>query len=61
MPFTEHKIATGLGAVGIVVLLGHVVLGPDVVPPLVGLAGAALALAAGIVFLLARRSSAGDE
>ncbi len=57
--FADHKIATAIGAVGVAIVLGHVVLGPDIVPPAVGLPGAGLAAAAGLYIALARRRGGG--
>ena len=40
MNLADHKIAAAIGAVGIAIVLGHVVVGPDVVPPFVAALGA---------------------
>jgi hypothetical protein len=53
--FADHKFATVVGSVGAAIVLGHVVLGPDVVPPAVGLPGAALVAAAGLYIATVRR------
>jgi hypothetical protein len=56
MNLADHKIAAAIGAVGIALVLGHVVLGPDVVPPLLALLGAGIAgVAAAFVALSERR------
>jgi hypothetical protein len=55
----SHNLAKAIGAVGVVAVLGHVALGPSVVPVAVALAGAFLAAAAGLYFAIARRRGAG--
>ena len=57
--FADHKIVTAVGSVGVVVMLGHLVLGPDIVPPAVGLPGAALAAVAWLYLATARRRGRG--
>lgn len=60
--FADHKFATAVGSAGALVLLSHILLGPDVVPPLVALAGAVpLAAAALFLALVRRRSSDPDS
>lgn len=56
--FQSHKIATAVGAVGAALILGHVVLGPSVVP----VAGAAIGLivvGAAALFIYLRRARTG--
>ncbi|MPZ90539.1 MAG: hypothetical protein GEU68_02735 [Actinobacteria bacterium] len=48
--FANHEIATAVGSVGATILLGHLMLGPDIVPPAVGFSGALPVAAAGIYF-----------
>ncbi len=55
----DHKIATAIGAVGAVLVLGHIMLGRDVVPAAVGLAGAAVAAVAGLYLAIVRRRGRG--
>jgi hypothetical protein len=56
MRLADHKVAAAIGAVGIALVLGHVVLGRDVVPPLLALLGAGIAgVAAAFVALSERR------
>lgn len=57
--FADHKIATGVGSLGAAAVLGHVVLGPDIVPVAVALLGAAVAAAAGLYLAIARRRGRG--
>lgn len=59
--FARHRVATVLGAIGAVLVLGHVVLGREIVPVVVALAGAILLVAAGLYVLVAdRRGSPGS-
>jgi hypothetical protein len=51
----SNKVASAVGAVGAVIALGHVVLGPTVVPVVAANFGAVLVVAAGLVVLVARR------
>jgi hypothetical protein len=51
----DHKIATVFGGIGAVALLGHVMLGPDVVPPAVGISGALLLAAVGVYLAVVGR------
>jgi hypothetical protein len=52
--FADHKLATAVGAAGLLVVLGHV-LGPEIVPPAVGIPGAALAAVSAAYLALANR------
>jgi hypothetical protein len=54
---TRHKLASTVGAAGAVGPLAHVILGPDVVPPLVAVIGLAIVAIAAIPILMARRRS----
>jgi len=58
MNLADHKIAASIGAVGIAMLFGHVVLGRDIVPPLVAALGAAIAGVAALFVALAERPRA---
>jgi drug/metabolite transporter (DMT)-like permease len=58
MRLADHKIAAAIGAVGVAIVLGHVVIGPDVVPPVVAALGAAVAGAAALFVALAERRRA---
>ena len=53
--FNEHKVATAIGAIGAVILMGHVVLGRSTVPVAVALAGVVLVAVAAVVLFVARR------
>ena len=53
--FADHKIATAVGSLGAAVVLGHLILGPDIVPAAVGLPGAAIVALAGLYLAVARR------
>ena len=55
--FQRHKITTAIGAVGAVLVLGHVVLGRAVVPPVVAIVGFVLVVGAGLFLVIARRSA----
>jgi hypothetical protein len=56
MNLADHKVAAAIGAVGIALVLGHVLLGRDIVPPLLALLGAGIAgVAAAFVALSERR------
>lgn len=55
--FGNHKVATSIGVVGAAVVAGHAVLGPSAVPVAVALAGALLAIAAGVYLAIAHRRS----
>jgi drug/metabolite transporter (DMT)-like permease len=59
MMLADHKIATAIGSLGAVVVLGHIMLGPNVVPAAVGLVGAAVAAAAGLYLAIVRRRGRG--
>lgn len=52
--FADHKIATAVGLLGAVVILGHVMLGPDIVPVAAALLGAVVAGAAGLYLAIVR-------
>jgi hypothetical protein len=54
----DHKIAAAIGAVGVAIVLGHVVLGRDVVPPLVAAIGAVIAGVAALFVAIAERRRA---
>jgi len=58
MNLADHKIAAAIGAVGIALVLGHVVLGRDVVPPLAALLGAGIVGVAGLFVMIAERRRA---
>ena len=58
MNLADHKIAAAIGAVGIALVLGHVVLGRDVVPPVVALLGAGIAGVAALFVAIAERRRA---
>jgi drug/metabolite transporter (DMT)-like permease len=58
MNLADHKIAAAIGAVGIALVLGHVVLGRDVVPPPVALLGAGIAAVAALFVAIADRRRA---
>ena len=58
MNLADHKIAAAIGAVGIAIVLGHVVVGPDVVPPFVAALGGAVAGLAALFVALAERRRA---
>lgn len=53
--FSEHKIATTIGAVGAAIVLGHVALGPSIVPVIGALSGALLVAASALFFAFTRR------
>lgn len=53
--FADHKIATSVGSVGAAVILGHVMLGPAIIPPAVAVPGAGLLAIAGVYLPIARR------
>jgi hypothetical protein len=55
MNLADHKIAAAIGAVGIALVLGHVVLGRDVVPPLAALLGAGIVGVAALFVAIAER------
>jgi prevent-host-death family protein len=57
--FANHKIATAVGSVGATILLGQLMLGPDIVSPAVGFSGALPVAAAGIYFAIVRRRETG--
>jgi len=54
MMLADHKVATAMGATGIGLVLGYVVLG-SIVPPALAILGAGLAAAAALIIALARR------
>ena len=58
MNLADHKIAAAIGAIGIALVLGHVVLGRDIVPPLVALLGAAIVGVAALFVAIAERRRA---
>jgi hypothetical protein len=58
MNLADHRIAAAIGAVGIALVLGHVVLGRDVVPPLVAAIGAGIAGVAALFVAIAERRRA---
>lgn len=58
MNLADHKVATAVGALGVAIILGHVVLGRGVVPPAFAMIGAVIAAAAGLFIALAGRRSA---
>jgi hypothetical protein len=55
MNLADHKIAAAVGAVGIALVLGHVLLGRDLVPPVVALVGAGIAGVAALFVAIAER------
>ena len=55
--FEAHKGATAVGAVGAVIVLGHLVLGPDVVPVGGVLLGLLVVALAGLYVYAAERRS----
>lgn len=59
MNLADHKIAAAIGAVGIALVLGHVVLGRDLVPPIVALLGAGIAAVAALFVAISDRRRAG--
>ncbi len=58
MNLADHKIAAAVGAVGIALVLGHVLLGRDLVPPVVALVGAGIAGVAALFVAIAERRRA---
>ena len=58
MNLAGHKVAAAIGAVGVALVLGHVVLGRDVVPPLLALLGAGIAGVAALFVAIAERRRA---
>jgi hypothetical protein len=58
MNLADHRIAAAIGAVGLALVLGHVVLGRGVVPPLLALLGAGIAGVAALFVALAERRRA---
>jgi hypothetical protein len=54
----DHKIAAAIGVVGIAIVLGHVVVGPDVVPLFVAALGAAVGGVAALFVALTERRRA---
>jgi hypothetical protein len=62
----RHPLATVISAIGVVLVLAHVVLGPSVVPPAAMLVGLGLALSGGArLFMInrhtQRESAAGHD
>ncbi len=58
MNLADHKVAAAVGAVGIALVLGHVLLGRDLVPPVVALLGAGIAGVAALFVAIAERRRA---
>lgn len=58
MNLADHKIAAAIGVIGIALVLGHVVLGRDIVPPVVALLGAGIAGVAALFVAIAERRRA---
>lgn len=58
MNLADHKVAAAIGAVGIALVLGHVVLGRDIIPPVVALLGAGIAGVAALFVAIAERRRA---
>jgi hypothetical protein len=54
----RHKISTAVGGLGALVVLSHLLLGPDVVPVAAVLSGLALAGGAALRLAIARRRRA---
>lgn len=57
----RHKFATAVGAVGGVLVLAHVVLGPAVMPVAGALVGVLLAAAAGLYLVIAQRTGSASD